>query len=203
MSTPPPTFQTIYTHLQTLPAPLLPPGKSLLPELTSQISSLSLHPTLEAALHILNHDLPSAHFLARHMQSPPAYEGMYLHGILHRIEGDYDNARAWYGDVAVSDVYKKIWDGGEEAKVEGGEDKGREFIGKVERLKKEGEGDKEALEVGSLREIKGVVEWCVEKFGTEKVDDATNAPGAWVRPSEKIKQMGEDQVSGEGGARDF
>jgi len=27
---------------------------------------------------------------------------MYLHGILHRVEGDYDNARAEYGDVNAS-----------------------------------------------------------------------------------------------------
>ncbi|KAI9778413.1 MAG: hypothetical protein M1835_004926 [Candelina submexicana] len=193
----PPTFNTIYAHLLTLPPPLLPPGKSHTPFLTPQIAALSLHPTLEAALHIFNHDLPSAHFLARHMQSAPAYEGMYLHGILHRIEGDYDNARAWYADVAQSDVYRKAWG------AEKGEHKGIEFIGKIERLKKEGKGDQGALEEESLREIKAVVEWCIEKFGTGTVVDATSAPGAWVRPSEKIKKMGEDQVSGDAGARDF
>ncbi|KAL8745317.1 MAG: hypothetical protein Q9184_007892, partial [Pyrenodesmia sp. 2 TL-2023] len=104
-----PTFPSLYTHILTLRAPLLPPGRSTSPSLTAAISALSLHPTLEVALHILNADLPSAHFLVRHMQSPPAYEGMYLHGILHRIEGDYDNARAWYGNVEASEVFGFVW----------------------------------------------------------------------------------------------
>lgn len=33
------------------------------------------------------------------MQAPPALEGMLLHGILHRCEGDMRNARLWIGDV--------------------------------------------------------------------------------------------------------
>ncbi|KAK5061377.1 hypothetical protein LTR84_007919 [Exophiala bonariae] len=78
---------------------------------SSRISDLSLHPVLESLLHILNLDLPSAHFLLRHMQAAPAYEAMYLHGILHRIEGDLDNTRAWYRDVQDSDVFRAVWSG--------------------------------------------------------------------------------------------
>jgi hypothetical protein len=78
---------------------------------SSRISNLSLHPVLESLLHILNLDLPSAHFLLRHMQAAPAYEAMYLHGILHRIEGDLDNTRAWYRDVQDSDVFRAVWSG--------------------------------------------------------------------------------------------
>ena len=82
------------------------------PHISSHIiSSLSLHPVLEAALHILNLDLPAAHFLLRHMQAAPAWEAMYLHGILHRFEGDLDNTRAWYGDVEESEVFQWVWDG--------------------------------------------------------------------------------------------
>jgi hypothetical protein len=76
---------------------------------SSCISSLSLHPVLESVLHILNLDLPSAHFLLRHMQAPPAFEAMYLHGILHRVEGDLDNARAWYTDVQDSEAFRYVW----------------------------------------------------------------------------------------------
>lgn len=78
---------------------------------SSRISELSLHPVLESILHILNLDLPSAHFLLRHMQAAPAHEAMYLHGFLHRIEGDLDNARAWYRDVQDSEVFKAVWTG--------------------------------------------------------------------------------------------
>lgn len=64
---------------------------------------------LESLLHILNLDLPSAHFLVRHMQSPPCWEEMYIHGLLHRIEGDYDNCRAWYADVCTCDSFTSFF----------------------------------------------------------------------------------------------
>ncbi|KAM0795326.1 hypothetical protein BDR22DRAFT_826177 [Usnea florida] len=190
----PSTFSALYTHILTLPPPLLPPPKATSPSLTAQISNLSLHPTLETALHILNNDLPSAHFLVRHMQAPPAYEGMFLHGILHRIEGDYDNARAWYGNVGESDVFREVWGGG------GGLEEARDFIGKVEALVKRRDGDKGVLERESLREIKSVVEYCRGKFGEEEVRDATQA---WVKPGEDHRKMGEEMVSGGKGYRDF
>ncbi len=187
----PPTFDTLYAGLQTHPAPLLPRGRARDPQLTAAISSLSLHPALETALHLLNLDLPSAHFLVRHMQAAPAYEGMYLHGILHRIEGDYDNARAWYGDVADSDVFRKVWRSGDE---------GRAFVGRVEAWKKRGEGDGKELEEESRRELGAVVDWCVERFGKGEWRDASSV---WVQPREDIKKTGEEMVSGGKGFREF
>ncbi|KAL8861852.1 MAG: hypothetical protein Q9178_001721 [Gyalolechia marmorata] len=187
-----PSFSVLYDHLLTLPAPLLPPGKATSPTLTASISALSLHPTLETAFHILNNDLPSAHFLVRHMQSPPAYEGMFLHGILHRIEGDYDNARAWYGNVSESGVFKHTWPGG----------KGDAFnlISRVEILKKDGKGNKMELAKESLDEIKKVVEWCRRQFGDQRMEDASQV---WVNPSEEHRKMGENMVSGGEGFRKF
>lgn len=38
---------------------------------------------------------------------------MFVHGILHHIEGDIDNTRAWYGDVKGSDVFQSVWDADE------------------------------------------------------------------------------------------
>ncbi|KAL8649625.1 MAG: hypothetical protein Q9226_005498 [Calogaya cf. arnoldii] len=179
-----PTFSDLYNHLLTLPSPLLPPGKATSPQLTASISALFLHPTLETAFHILNNDLPSAHFLVRHMQSPPAYEGMFLHGILHRIEGDYDNARAWYGNVSDSDVFKHTWPGGK--------DDALDLIARVEKLKKDGNGNGEELGKESLEEIQKVVEWCKQKFGEQRMDDASEA---WVQPSEEKRKMAEDMPS--------
>jgi hypothetical protein len=203
MSNPHQTFETIYASLLTHPAPLLPPARPRTPSLTATISSLSLHPTLEAALHILNADLPSAHFLVRHMQAAPAHEGMYLHGILHRIEGDYDNARAWYGDVAESDVFRRVW-----GEKEGGKEGALGFVGRVEALRKakgkgEGKGvreEREGLERESGREIGGVVEWCVGRFGTEAWGDAS---AVWTRPDEVHRVVGNEMVSGGKGYREF
>ncbi|GJE96646.1 hypothetical protein PsYK624_128460 [Phanerochaete sordida] len=95
--------QAIYAQLRTLPAPLFhPPAPAtcrdgLDPALQPAIAALLLHPALEAALHLRNHALYAAHFLVRKMQNARA--GQHLHGILHRVEGDYDNARVWYGEA--------------------------------------------------------------------------------------------------------
>ena len=186
------SFDVVYDQLLTLRPPLLPPGKATNPVLTDQISSLYLHPTLEAAFHLLNCDLPSAHFLLRHMQAAPAYEGMYLHGILHRIEGDYDNARAWYRDVISSEVFNNSWTDKDEA---------LDFIGKVEALNKRKEGNKEALERRSVEEIKKVIDFCLKKFGKEKMQDASVA---WKQPEDgELKKLGQDMVSGGKGFRQF
>jgi len=98
-------------------APVLPPPspphsqkpRATNPDLVSAIASLELHPVLETLLHILNGDLASAHFLVRHMQSPPAWEGMALHALLHRYEGHISNSRAWYTDIAGCGVLEYIW----------------------------------------------------------------------------------------------
>ena len=119
---------------------------------------------------------------------------MYLHGILHRIEGDYDNARAWYSDVAGSEVFAEVW--GEKGGLEGA----KGFIDGVEGLRKEGRGEKAGLEKESRREIEGVVGWCVGAFGKGEVRDAR---GAWTKPTEKDRRMGNDMVVGGEGWRQF
>lgn len=43
------------------------------------------------------------------MQAAPAVEGMYIHGLLHRVEGDYNNARAWYSDVCEEEAFANYW----------------------------------------------------------------------------------------------
>ena len=125
------------------------------------------------------------------MQAPPAYEGVLLYAILHRIEGDYDNARAWYKNVADSEVFTRVWDGEEAA---------RKLVGKAETLVKKGGGVKQELEKESLREIKAVVDYCRVKFGEEEVRSAT---GAWVKLGEDHRKMGEEMVTGGKGYRQF
>jgi len=200
------------------------------------------------------------------MQAEPMTEGMYLHAILHRLEGDYNNCRAWYGNVCASDVFLNFWgadnpetkkglweesmraccsqkemdglagevqdppededisDGSKDAdgsmgaklKFTLGEGKeqnkvpsqtqARAFVSGIEELKNkkstsEGYEDrKEALMKVSIAEMKALSDWCVNKFGTRKMQDASKV---WVQPSEHIKSVGEDMVTGDQGHRDF
>ncbi|KAG7004242.1 hypothetical protein G7Y79_00026g058260 [Physcia stellaris] len=187
-----PTFPTLLHTLLTPACPVLPPPRILSPSLTGPIAALQLHPTLEAALHILNGDLPAAHFLVRHMQAEPAVEGMFLHGILHRVEGDYENARAWYGNVSSSEVFASAWPG------DSGLDDARDFIAKIETLRKGDRSqrdliDEEALEKLSRREIEAVVRFCEGKFGVGRVGDAREV---WVQPSPEHREMGSKMVIG-------
>ena len=185
------SFEVLYSRLLELDPPLLPPSKPTNAGLTDGISSQYVHPAIEAALHLLNNDLASAHFLVRHMEAAPAFEAMYLHGILHRIEGDYDNSRAWYRDVKSSDVFQSVWKRENEA---------FEFIDAIELLKKKKEGSIDELRARSIQEIKGVVDFCVSKFGSGQYQDARVA---YVKADEHKNRLGQEMVSGGKGYREF
>jgi hypothetical protein len=47
----------------------------------------------KAALHLWNDSLAAAHELVEHLDTPT---GAALHGIMHRREGDFDNAKYWF-----------------------------------------------------------------------------------------------------------
>lgn len=205
-------YESLLSQCRANP-PLLPPVAAfskttektiLAPALGKDIANLSLHPTLEAALHILNLDLPSAHFLLRHMQSEPAWEGMFLHGILHRVEGDYDNARAWYRDVKDSDVFAYAWgrSSGSESSTssDSGIDAALAFIADIQSLKETGKGDRDELGSRSLDEIQAVVAFCAKRFGVQKLEDAREA---WTRNEGKIKEKGQAMLVGGEGWREF
>ena len=191
------TFDALYGHLTTTygyPVLSSPSQYAHDKTLSSAIAALSLHPTLEALLHILNADLSSAHFLCRHMQNAPAWEGMYIHGLLHRVEGDYRNAEAWYGNVSDSECFRRAWAG------DGGLDDAKAFTRRIERLRKEKVGEKSDLEAESRREVDALVGWCKEKFGTGRMEDASEA---WVEPSEEHRKIASKMLVGGEGWRQF
>jgi hypothetical protein len=203
-----------------------PPVHSTFPDLTATISDLQLHPTIETALHLANSDLPSAHFLVRHMQAAPAVEGMLLHGILHRAEGDFDNARAWIGDVKdICEGYQpKKKDEGLKLdsevfeRTKGGKGVGKSLIEFVygsnepaeliddteafrgKKASQRGEKDEEEIEERSRKELQMVLEWCKSKFGEGEWKDASSA---WVKNSEEISKMSNEMTSGDKGHRKF
>ena len=203
------SFDSICRQLKSFPTPLLAPDKVCDPALSDKIASLYLHPALEALLHIFNHDLPSAHFLVRHMQSDPAYEGMYIHGILHRIEGDLDNARAWYCDVAASEPFELIWNKATEEErraVQGYSKKlppqksARNFLDDVGKLIQQPHQDATTLRTESRRELEDLLKWCIDRFGQERYVDATKV---WVQPRQDISEKGQQMVTGSEGFRKF
>jgi len=218
-------FTTLSKHLLGSASLVKAPGQAKDKTLTSKIADLQLHPTLEATLHILNHDLPSAHFLVRHMQAAPALEGMLLHGILHRCEGDFRNARLWNGDVGdacegwkpkkkdegerlADEVAKQCGCLGVEGSLAGfvyeeeGVDGAKRLIDDVEgfRKRKGGESEEGRLNERIREEMTKVLEWCAKKFGTDKYTDASSA---WVKNSEEVQKISNDMVSGGKGYRDF
>ncbi|KAI5807733.1 hypothetical protein DFH27DRAFT_640829 [Peziza echinospora] len=195
------SFRKIYTHLLHHPhssLPHRPPPRSpspptppplLLPPDT--ISSLRVHPTLESALHILNNDLPSAHFLLRKMQAPPALEGMYLHGLLHVLEGDLANARAWMGDVRGAEG------GGGVVRAAAGRGASLRSSGaRKEGMEKEGYTGPEGVKA----ELAGLVELCVGRFGEGVCEDARVG---YVRSGEGVQRIKEGMVLGGEGWRRF
>jgi hypothetical protein len=203
-----------------------PPVHSTFPDLTAVISNLQVHPTIETVLHMANSDLPSAHFLVRHMQAPPAVEGMLLHGILHRAEGDFPNSQAWISDVkdACEGYQPKKKDEGEKleqdvfAQTKGGkngddtlveyvygESDPDDLINDVEACRNKkpsqrGEGEERDLEKRARGELEMILQWCKGKFGEGKWKDASKA---WVKNSEEINKISGDMVSGGKGFRDF
>lgn len=174
-----------YSYPFTRPAKQSPHDRAL----SNAIASLHVHPTLEALLHMLNNDLTSAHFLCRHMESAPAYESMLIHGVLHRIEGDYNNASAWYGDVKDSEVFHAVWPEGL--------DTARAFLDKLKDKKNQ---DVASLQSQCEREMKTLIEFCKKKFGTGVFQDGTQA---WVERSEEIREIASKQLVGGEGWRKF
>lgn len=79
------------------PLPPLKPGKLIYSqELKFQIASLNDPPLVKAALHLANDDVESCHDIAQDHNSP---NGMLLHAVLHRREGDHWNSIYWLNRV--------------------------------------------------------------------------------------------------------
>ena len=67
-------------------------------------------------------------------------------------------------------------------------------------MNKRKEGSFEDLGARSIQEIKGVIDFCVSKFGSGQYQDARVA---WVRADEEKNRLGQEMVSGGKGYREF
>jgi hypothetical protein len=123
------------------------------------------------------------------------------------VEGDFENARAWYKYVSNNEegarLMEYVWTNSEGV---GAAEGALGFVKEVEWLSPASVDDREKVEkmkelgARSIEEIESVIGWCEKKFGKDRWVDAS---AAWVRPDEKIKRMGEEQVSGMKGMRRF
>ena len=59
-----------------------------------------------AGLHLWNDDFKEAHTLAQGIETPT---GSYWHGIMHRREPDYSNAKHWFQRVGDHPVYAELY----------------------------------------------------------------------------------------------
>ena len=86
------------------------------PELISFLRSADLErlggydpevvPFVRSLLLLTAGDLERAHIL---VQETSNADGTYIHGIVHRIEGDFDNARYWFRRTAVHPIAPEIY----------------------------------------------------------------------------------------------
>jgi hypothetical protein len=87
-------------------APLLPTAVHDA-QMSASIEALPVPIILRAALHLLNDDLPRCHAIAQSAEGDATFD--YLHAIVHRREGDYGNAKYWYGRVAAHPLVEQVY----------------------------------------------------------------------------------------------
>ena len=75
------------------PLPPLCPAAPWDRELSRRIAAAGLPPAVASALLLWNDDLDASHTLS---QALPDRFGSWLHGAMHRREGDYSNSKYWF-----------------------------------------------------------------------------------------------------------
>ena len=78
------------------PLPPLCPAAAWQREVSRQVAAADLAPALASALLLWNDDLDASHTLS---QGLPDRFGSWLHGAMHRREGDFANSKYWFRRV--------------------------------------------------------------------------------------------------------
>jgi len=78
------------------PLPPLCPVAPWNPELSRRSAAADLQPAVASALLLWNDDLDASHTLS---QGLPDRFGSWLHGTMHRREGDFSNSKYWFRKV--------------------------------------------------------------------------------------------------------
>jgi hypothetical protein len=112
--------------------------------LTAAIDALEAPEAVKAGLHLLNDDLERAHEIAQAHEGDKTCD--YWHAIVHRREGDFDNAKYWLHRVGRHPVLTRVHDGGPSA-----------ALLFVDRCRDAKANDRPALETVQKREMLGLV----------------------------------------------
>lgn len=87
--------------------PALVPKKVWKKDISQVLKKEKMKEPLKAVLYLWNDDLKHAHQLAQQIDSPT---GRLIHGIMHRREPDFDNAKYWFQRVGPHPVWKSLRD---------------------------------------------------------------------------------------------
>ncbi|KAK9896963.1 hypothetical protein P389DRAFT_51659 [Cystobasidium minutum MCA 4210] len=156
----------------------------------NKIAEKKCHPLIESALHLMNDDLFSAHFLLRKMQEDEW--GKWLHACLHAAaaEGDLEkNAKLWYEQVDPS-LLSKYWGSPDPAS------KTSDYLTRLQeylRSKSTKSGDsQEGIELRQIKwkELVAILEELENKFGWEETDGLSHYTED-KDPSHKSNVLGE------------
>ena len=108
MTSSPPTAQDIADRLLARdPLPPLVPTQVFDAALTEKITALPVSAAVRTGLFLLNDDLASGHALAQSLQGDPL--GDFWHAIIHRREGDWNNARYWFSKAGPEAILTQIY----------------------------------------------------------------------------------------------
>ncbi len=114
--------------------------------LTRTIDGLDAPDAVKAGLHLLNDDLERAHEIAQAHEGDKTCD--YWHAIVHRREGDFDNAKYWLHHAGRHPVLSRVHDGGPAAAVV--------F---VDRCRDANPDERPKLEAIQRRELLGLIEY--------------------------------------------
>ena len=138
------SFEEIFEKLAQRTEVPLRAGEPFDRTLAKAIEALDASDAVKAGLHLLNDDLARSHALAQEHEGDKTCD--YWHAIVHRREGDFDNAKYWLRQVGRHPVLSRVHDGGPSA-----------AIVFVDRCRDAKEADRAVLEAIQKREILGLV----------------------------------------------
>jgi hypothetical protein len=116
---------------------------------TRSIDALDVPDAVKAGLHVLNDDLARGHELAQAHEGDKTCD--YWHAIVHRREGDFDNAKYWLQQVGRHPVMSRVHDGGPAAAAV--------FVDRCRDAEDVKSADRAALETIQRRELLGLIEY--------------------------------------------